>query len=182
VLFKSALEQSGATKLFSDIGTKFVNSLNSDADEQKKAVELATTYEKQQNDIAANYSSLRDTRNSYYNDTVVPAQSETERLQAAASASYDSYSNIRNQFSNYVSQYDAVKAQYDGLQKPTGTSYYDWESGSTVTPDAPQEQLDEYRNFRRVLIDKIADAPVALFLPEQPGNVVSLKQWKEQNK
>lgn len=45
-----------------------------------------------------------------------------------------------------------------------------------------QEQLDEYRNFRRALIDKFADAPVALFLPEQPGNVVSLKQWKEQNK
>ena len=111
--FKDAWAQSGANTLFSNIGTKVVDGMNQTATEQKAASDKAAALESQSNGISSQYDALAKTASDYYNSTVTPAEAEAKSLQAAANSSYDSYSGLRNQFSDYVSQYDAVKAKYD---------------------------------------------------------------------
>lgn len=47
---------------------------------------------------------------------------------------------------------------------------------------AAQELLDESRNFRNRVLDALSDTPAWPVLPAHPENVVSLKEWKEQNR
>ena len=153
-LFKDAWSQSGAEKLFTDIGTKNVKSLNDDAAAQKTASDKAIELEKQQNGIAKNYDELVKTASSYYNDTVVPAKSETERLQAAANDSYNVYKPLRDQFSNYVSQYDAAKAQYDAVAVPNKQTDDDGNVTNQAAIDEANSQRSNFANQMNDLADK----------------------------
>jgi hypothetical protein len=108
--FKSAAEQSGITKIFTDMGTAAATKMNEFAasfqSAQAKAADLTT----QQNSIVTDYNTKLNAASSYYKDTLTPAQTQAESLQAAASASYDAYKEQADKYGSLVSQYDAAKA------------------------------------------------------------------------
>ena len=107
---KTAADQSGITKIFTDMGTAAAGKMNEFANsfktEQTKVNDLAA----QQSSLVNDYNTKLSTASDYYQNTLTPAQIEAQRLQDAAKTSFDSYSSTRDQFSNLVSQYDAAKA------------------------------------------------------------------------
>jgi hypothetical protein len=143
-LLKDAWAQSGVNKLFSEAGTSVVNDLNKTAADQKTTSDQATALESKSNGIVSQYDSISKTASDYYKNTVTPAENEAKALQAAANASYDAYKPIRDQFSDYVNQYNTTKSQYDLTSVPDKQTDDD---GNVTNQDAIDRATDEKKRL-----------------------------------
>ena len=107
---KTAADESGITKIFTDMGTAAATKMNEFASLFQSSQEKAKTLAEQQSGVVNEYNTKLNAAADYYQNKLTPAQQEAQRLQGIATDSFNAYAPIRDQFSSLVTQYDAAKA------------------------------------------------------------------------